>query len=64
MDDVARVDVLDTAQQLVEEVLHVVVAERLVAVYELLQVRLHEFEHYQQVVEALRVDWAAVSLAG
>lgn len=43
MDHVSRVDVLDAAEELVEEELDVQVAERLAASHDLMEIRLHGF---------------------
>ena len=51
MDHVAAVDVLDAAEDLVHEVLHVVAAERLPCLYDLVQVGVHELRHDVDVLE-------------
>lgn len=51
--DVGGVDVLEAAEDLVHEILHVFIRERLVGDDDLVQVRVHEFRHDVDVLEVL-----------
>ena len=54
MQHVGRVDVLESPQDLVHKVLDVVDGQRLFAVNNAVQVRLHQVLHYIHVLELLR----------
>ena len=56
VDDVRRVQVLESPQDLIQEVLHVLVAQRLLACYDGVQVAAHQLAHHVYVVELLEAD--------
>jgi hypothetical protein len=58
MNNAAAVDVLETAQDLVEEKANVIVAKRLCGLDDLCQIRLHQLRHHIEFVKL--VDRAGV----
>ena len=57
MQDSARVHILESSQNLIEEELDVLVAQSLVGLNDLRQICLHEVSHYVQLVEFSQRLW-------